>query len=75
MKINEYRNGIFGAPTGEAKTETPDGITFVNQGNETNNNLVSAHFVTTDGRAFGSRYNSILGSDDEGTRISALDCD
>jgi hypothetical protein len=75
MKINEYRNGIFGVPNGECRLETPDGITLVNQANESNNNLVNSMYVTTDGHALGRGYGPMRDDDDEGTRISALDCD
>lgn len=78
MKINEHRNGIFGVPNGECRLETPDGITFVNQpneSNESNNNLVNSAYVTTDGYALGRGYGLMRSDDDEGTRISALDCD
>ena len=74
MKINEYRNGIFGVPNGECRAETPDGITFVNQANESNNNLVNSAYVTTDGHALGRGW-LMRSDDDEGTRISALECD
>lgn len=54
MKNNPFRNGIFGMPNGQVRSETPDGVSRTYQGGRVRTNAANAHYIDTMGHGYGA---------------------
>ena len=58
MKVNPYRQGIFGVPNGDACVDTPDGVTHAYNDGTFRNNIDNAWCTDKHGLSMGAFDNS-----------------